>query len=68
MKELENSVKFSVHRVGRRTVDRCRPIIARFVCREDRDHVWSKKGKIKQFTVHPDAYITEDYAKVIQDE
>ena len=58
----------AVHRVGRRTEGRCRPIIARFVCREDRDRVWSKKGKIKQSSVHPDAYIMEDYAEVIQDE
>ena len=39
--------------------DRCRPIIARFVCREDRDRVWLERGKIKQSTTYPEAYITE---------
>ena len=43
-----------------------RPIIARFVSREDRDTVWSKKGKMKQSSSYTDAYITEDYARAIQ--
>ena len=30
----------AVHRVGKMAQDRCRPTIARFVCREDRDRVW----------------------------
>ena len=40
----------------------------RFVCREDRDRVWLERGKIKQSTTYPDAYITEDYARAIQEE
>ena len=48
--------------------DRCRPIIARFVCRDDRDRVWLERGKIKQSTTYPDAYITKDYARAIQEE
>ena len=44
----------AVHRVGKKIHGRRRPIIARFVCREDRDKVWS--------------YITEDYARAIQEE
>ena len=56
----------AVHRIGKRDGVRCRPIIARFVCREDRDKVWSKRGKIKESSVHRDAYITEDYTRAIQ--
>ena len=58
----------AVHRVGRKAEDRCRPIIVRFVCREDRDRVWAERGRIKRSTTYTDAYITEDYAKAIQDE
>ena len=58
----------AVHRVGKKVEDRCRPIISRFVCREDRDRVWLERGKIKQSTTYPDAYITEDYAGAIQEE
>ena len=47
---------------------RTRPIIVRFVSREDRNLVWAKRGKIKQSTVHSDAYITEDFARAIQEE
>ncbi len=39
----------------------------RFVSREDRNFVWAKRGQIKQSTVHADAYITEDFARAIQD-
>ena len=56
----------AVHRVGKRVAGKNRPIIARFVSREDRDTVWSKKGKMKQFSSYTDAYITEDYARAIQ--
>ena len=58
----------AVHRVGKKAEDRCRPIIARFVCREERDRVWLERGKIKQSTTYSDAYITEDYARAIQEE
>lgn len=58
----------AVHRVGKRDGSRCRPIIVRFVCRMDRDQVWSKRGKLKKSKVHTDAYITEDYARAIQKE
>ena len=30
----------AVHRVGKPAVGKTRPIIARFVCREDRDLIW----------------------------
>jgi len=58
----------AVHRVGEKTHGRRRPIIARFVCREDRDKVWSVRGKLKESIIHADAYITEDYARAIQEE
>jgi len=58
----------AVHRIGKKAEDRCRPIIVRFVCREDRDRVYLERGKIKQSTTYPDAYITEDYARAIQEE
>ena len=47
---------------------RTRPIIVRFVSREDRNLVWEKRSKIKQSTVLSDAYITEDFARAIQEE
>ena len=40
----------------------------RFVCREDRNLVWLNRSKIKQSAVYPDAYITEDFARAIQEE
>ena len=60
----------AVHRVGKRLEGRHGPTIVRFVSREDRELAWSKRGKIKQLHVHQfeEAYITEDYARVIQKE
>ena len=48
-----------MHHVGKRNINRCRPIIAIFVCREVR---------LKKSRVYTDAYITEDYARAIQKE
>lgn len=63
------NVRFhAVHRVGKPAVGKARPIIARFVCREDRDLVWSRKKELKNSTTYRDAYITQDYAKAIQQE
>ena len=63
--ELDTSlIRFhAVHRVGKLMQGRTRPIIVRFV-----SLVWAKRGKIKQSTVHPDAHITEDVARAIQEE
>ena len=59
-----SSIRFhAVHRVGKIMQGRTRPIIVRFVSREDRNLVRAKRGKIKQSTVHSDAYITEDFAR-----
>ena len=63
------SIKFhAVHRVGKIMEGRTRPIIVRFVSREDRNLVWAKRGKIKKSTAYTDAYITEDFARAIQEE
>ena len=63
------NVRFhAVHRVGKPAVGKTRPVIARFVCREDRDLVWSKKKDLKNSTTYWDAYITQDYAKATQQE
>ena len=58
----------AVHRVGIKLEGRHRPIIVRFVSREDRELVWSKRGKIKQIHQLEEAYITEDCARAIQKE
>ena len=64
-----SSIKFhAVHRVGKKVQERTRPIIVRFVSREDRNVVWAKRVKIKQSNVHTDAYITEDFARAIEEE
>ena len=69
MKLDASSIKFhAVHRVGKKVQERTRPIIVRFVSREDRNAVWAKGDKIKQSDVHTDAYITEDFARAIQEE
>ena len=66
MKLDASSTKFhAVHRVGKKVQERTRPIIVRFVSREDRNAVWAKRDKIKQSNVHTDAYITEDFARAI---
>ena len=64
-----NDIRFHVvHRVGKPSKSRIRPIIARFVCREDRDHVFRAKRRLQESNRFRDAYITADYAKAIQDE
>ena len=66
--ELELKLKGEVERntnleqYSRRETEsrRCRPIIVKFVCREDKDRVWLERGKIKQSTAYMylHAYIT----------
>ncbi|KAL9985252.1 hypothetical protein ACROYT_G007630 [Oculina patagonica] len=34
----------AVHRVGKKIDNRCRPIIARFISREDRNEIWKNRG------------------------
>ena len=57
-----------VHRVGKKIHGRCRPVFVRFVYPEDRDKVWSVRGKVKESMTQADAYITQDYARAIQEE
>ena len=62
-----DNIRFhAVHRLGKVLPGRNRPIIARFVCREGKDLVWSKKKKLQLSTKYKDAYITLDYAKDIK--
>ena len=58
----------AVHCIGKRKENSNRPIIARFVCREDRDCVFSRKQALKDGRRYHGAYITADYAKAIQEE
>lgn len=63
---VSDEIKFhAVHRLGRKK-EGIRPIIARFVSREDRDAVFFKRKEIKNS--NPNAYITQDYARVIREE
>ena len=57
-----------MNRVGKRLEGRHRPIIVRFVSREDRELVWPQRGKIKQLHQFEEAYVAEDYARAIQKE
>ncbi|CAH3122327.1 unnamed protein product, partial [Porites lobata] len=67
----QNIYFHAVHRVGKpRSPEDShhhpRPIIARFLCREDRDRVLESKGRLRHSTDYPNAYISKDYAKAIQ--
>ena len=63
----------AVHRVGKArsassddTRASPRPIIVRFLLREDRDKVLNAKNKLKNSKNYKDIYITQDYARAIQ--
>ena len=58
----------AVHRMGKSAQGRPRPIIVRFVCREDKEVVFRKRNLLKESIHFPDAYITLDYPSEIQDE
>ena len=68
--DVENLQFHAIHRVGkRRSSDETskaypRPIIARFLCREDRDMVLKEKGSLRN-SQYEKVYITQDYAKAI---
>ena len=70
---LEDIHFHAVHRVGKpRSEDASqsfpRPIIARFLSREDRDTVFRARNRLKDSSRAKDVYITQDYAKAIQQE
>ena len=58
----------AVHRMGKPIQGRPRPIIVRFVYREDKEVVFRKRNLLKESIHFPDAYITLDYPSEIQDE
>ena len=62
----------AVHRVGKlRSEDAksfTRPIIALFLSRVDRDAVFQARNRLKDSSRAKDTYITQDYAKAIQQE
>ena len=59
-------IKFhAVHRLGKKRRS-MQPIIARFVSKEDRDFVFSRKNEIRKTSSN--AYITQDYARAIRNE
>ena len=63
----------AVHRVGKPRLEDAskstpRPIIARFLSREDRDAVFRERNRLKDSSRTKDVYMTQDYAKVIQQE
>ena len=63
----------AVHRIGKSqhsgtTPAHPRPIIARCVVREDRDAVLKVKNRLKSSARYGKAYITQDFAPVIQKE
>ena len=43
-------------------------IIARFISRDDSDLTWKNRSKTKSSGNHPNSYITEDFARAIQEE
>ena len=70
--DLENLQLHAIHRVGKRhSLDEisqayARPIVSRFLCREDRDMVLKAKGRLQNSSRYENAYTTQDYAKAIQ--
>ena len=70
--EVENLQSHAIHRVGKRRLSDesskayPRPIIARFLCREDRDMVLKAKGRLRNSSQYENANATQDYAKAIQ--
>ena len=65
----ENIQFHAVHRIGKlreATDANPRPIIARFLCQEDRDNIYRVKNRLKKSRRFENAYITQDYAQAIQ--
>ena len=61
----------AAHRVGKarsNDVDKAspRPVIVRFLLRDDREKVLKAKNKLKSSENYKDIYITQDYARAIQ--
>ena len=61
--DQENIQFHAVHRIGKprvATYANPRPIIARFLCREDRDNIYRVKNRLKKSKRFENAYITQD--------
>ena len=63
----------TVHRVGKPRLEDAskstpRPIIARFLSRENREAVFRARNRLKDSSRTKDVYMTQDYAKAIQQE
>ena len=61
--EVKSLMFCGVHRLGKRSRGRTRPIIARFTCRSDRDKVWKLRRNLKNSQVN----VGEDLPKRVQD-
>ena len=61
LSEVESFTFCGVHRLGKRSRGRPRPLIARFMCRSDRDKVWKLRLKGTQVNIR------EDLPKRVQD-
>ena len=61
--EVESFMFCGVHRLGKRSRGRPRPIISRFTCRSDRDKVWNLRRNLKGSHVN----IGEDLPKRVQE-
>ena len=62
--EEVNQFQFcGVHRLGKQSRERPRPIIARFTCRSDRDKVWKMRRNLKDSNIS----IGEDLPKRVQE-
>ena len=63
-REEVNQFQFcGVHRLGKQSCGRPRPIIARFTCRSDRDKVWKMRRNLKDSNIS----IGEDLPKGVQE-
>ena len=58
----------AIHRIGKSKSGAARPIIVRFVCREDKNAVFSKRKLLKESFGRGKVYITLHYPKEIQKE
>ncbi|KAL9968540.1 hypothetical protein ACROYT_G020647 [Oculina patagonica] len=61
--EVQSVMFCGVHRLGKRSRGRTRPLIARFTCRADRDKVWKLRRNLKNSHVN----LGEDLPKRVQD-
>ena len=66
--DVTNNRLHAAHRIRRPQATKRRPIIVRFLCREDRYLVFRSKKTLRVSAQFNDVYITADYARAIQEE